>query len=258
MIEELAGELYIVLNKDNVVGNMYRKMWDMMAIAGEDIPSSFTTAIRLLEESGIFIRDTHETNISSLLSACTPPISSFSPTAKTLRSAGYNGGALPDILRNQPRIGAKLIAAQRRVAAMASGRQTDPFPDNSLDREDQRRVRWIYTDGSYSPRSKTAGYGIVLLDEERQVLQALSFPYPFETTGQQTSYLAESFAILAALRLLCDRREGELEIVSDCQAAVKAFIKTTEGGLRDVMRGACPTNMDANCRDAQRIVGSRM
>ena len=45
VIEELAGELYIILNKDNVVGNMYRKMWDMMAIAGEDIPSSFTTAI---------------------------------------------------------------------------------------------------------------------------------------------------------------------------------------------------------------------
>lgn len=93
--------------------------------------------------------------------------------------------------------------------------------------EEEEIPRWIvYTDGSYDPRSKRAGYGFLILDMN-DIQDGLPMMYAFagRVAGKASNNTGELNGIFNAIKMLDENDEGQSDtiIYTDSQYSIGAI-----------------------------------
>ncbi|MDD4570392.1 MAG: ribonuclease HI family protein [Tepidanaerobacteraceae bacterium] len=94
-----------------------------------------------------------------------------------------------------------------------------------------------YTDGASRGNPGNAGIGVLLVDENDNVIKEISV-----YIGQTTNNIAEYTAMLTALREALEMNIEEIEIVSDSELMVKQIngeYQVKNEGLKPLYREAC-------------------
>lgn len=94
-----------------------------------------------------------------------------------------------------------------------------------------------YTDGASRGNPGNAGIGILLVDEQDNVIKEIS-----EYIGQTTNNIAEYTALVTALKEALELNYDEIEVISDSELMVKQIngeYKVKNAGLKPLYKEAC-------------------